>query len=85
MTFIQTTRKVGYQMQGAYVDKIEFAWKLVLEHHSIPWDHVQGSQHYHQSIQEAGFAACKWPLHSAAAIYCFSIVGIGDLEAQRAW
>jgi hypothetical protein len=57
MTLIQTTRKVGYQMQGAYVDKVELARKLAFEHHSIPWDHVQGSQHYHQRIQEAGFAA----------------------------
>jgi len=72
-------------MQGAYIDEIELARGFVLKHHSIPWDHVQGSQHYHQSIQEAGFAACKWPLHSAAAIYSFSIVGIGDLEAQKAW
>ena len=72
-------------MQGAYVDKIEYAWKLVLEHHSIPWDHVQGSQHYHQSIQEAGFAAWKWPPQTAAAIYSVSKVGIGDLETQRAW
>ena len=57
MTLIQTTTKVGYQMQGAHVDKIELARKLILEHYGVPWDHVQGSQHYHQSIQEAGFAA----------------------------
>jgi len=44
-------------MQGAHVDKIELARKLILEHYGVPWDHVQGSQHYHQSIQEAGFAA----------------------------
>ena len=44
-------------MQGAYIDEIELARGFVLKHHSIPWDHVQGSQHYHQSIQEAGFAA----------------------------
>ena len=85
MTLIQTTRKVGYQMQGAYIHKVELSREFVFKHHSVPWDHVQGSQQYHQSIQEAGFAACKWPLHSAAAIYSFSVVGIGDLEAQRAW